>query len=177
VVAGRTTRAPPRAAAASVPIKVQVFNHAWQVRSENWRDSHNKEKLERVIPVFRALISDDTQDRFHMNHGQLGFALKDKLPPDWDEAEKELTRAIEIRGSSSEHGWLFYEFNRAYCRIMSDPAYVQGHSSGSELRAKIIEDLQVAAQAEDVERIMESDPVIKKWMHLNSITHESLRTG
>ena len=81
-------------AAASRPIKIQIFNQAWQVRSENWRDISSKPKMERVIPVFKALIANDHENQYHMNHGQLGFALKDKPQPDWNASEKELTTAI-----------------------------------------------------------------------------------
>lgn len=161
-------------AAASRPIKVQVFNQAWQVRGDNWRDISNKPKMERTIPVFRALIHSDVDNRYHMNHGQLGFALKDKTQPEWAEAERELTTAIEIRGPWHEHGWLFYEFNRALCRIMSDPAFVQDHPSDPDRKVQILEDLRVAVHADDIGRILRSDPVIQKWMSLNSITQKYL---
>ena len=162
-------------AAASRPIKVQVFNQAWQVRGDNWREASNKPKMERTIPVFSALIRSDVENRYHMNHGQLGFALKDKNQPEWGEAERELTTAIEIRGPWHEHGWLFYEFNRALCRIMNDPAFVQDHPSDPDRKAQILEDLRVAVHADDIKRIVGSDPVIKKWMSLNNITQKDLR--
>jgi len=162
-------------AAASRPIKVQIFNQAWQVRSDNWRDVSNKPKMERTIPVFRALIHNDVENHYHMNHGQLGFALKDKTQPDWAEAEKELTAAIEIRGPWREHGWLFYELNRALCRIMGDPAFIQDQSSDPDRKTQIVEDLRAAVQSDDVERILRSDPVIQKWMSLNNISRKDLR--
>jgi len=162
-------------AAASRPIKVQVFNQAWQVRGDNWREASNKPKMERTIPVFSALIRSDVENRYHMNHGQLGFALKDKTQPEWGEAERELTTAIEIRGPWHEHGWLFYEFNRAFCRIMNDPAFVQDHPSDPDRKAQILEDLRVAVHADDIKRILGSDSVIKKWMSLNNITQKDLR--
>jgi len=161
-------------AAASRPIRVQVFNQAWQVRGDNWREIGNKPKMERTIPVFRALIHSDVDNRYHMNHGQLGFALKDKTQPEWAEAERELTTAIEIRGPWLEHGWLLYEFNRAICRIMTDPAFVKDHPSDPNRKAQILEDLRVAVHAEDIGRILRSDPVIQKWMSLNSITRKDL---
>jgi hypothetical protein len=162
-------------AAASQPVRVQIFNQAWQVRGENWRDADKKPKMERTIPVFSALIRSDGENRYHMNHGQLGFALKDKPRPDWAEAEKELTAAIEIRGPWHEHGWLFYEFNRAVCRIMTDPAFVRGEPSSEARKAAILEDLRVAARAEDVARIVKSDATTQKWMTLNQVTHKDLR--
>ena len=162
-------------AAASRPIKVQVFNKAWKIRSDNWEDAKNKPEMERTIPVFRALIRSDVENRYHMNHGQLGFALKDKSQPEWAEAERELTTAIEIRGKWQEQGWVFYEFNRALCRIMSDSAFIQDHPSDPDRRDQILEDLRVAIHSEKVERLLRSDPVIKKWMSLNNITQKDFR--
>lgn len=162
-------------AAASRPIKVQIFNQAWQVRSDNWRDVSNKPKMERTIPVFRALIHNDVENRYHMNHGQLGFALKDRSQPEWAEAEKELTTAINIRGSWKEHAWLFYEFNRALCRVMLDPAFAQDHPSDPDRKTQILQDLRAAAHADDMRPVLKSDSVIRKWMSLNDIADKDLR--
>jgi hypothetical protein len=98
-------------ASASQPVRVQIFNQAWQLRSENWRDDKTKPKVELTIPIFRALIHSDTQKEYHRNHAQLGYALKDKPRPDWAEAEKELTTAIEMRGPWQ--AWLALLANRA----------------------------------------------------------------
>ena len=162
-------------AAASRPIKVQIFNQAWQVRSENWREVTKKPTMERTIPLFRALIQDDAENRYHMNHGQLGFALKDKTQPDWEAAERELTAAIEIRGPWNEHGWLLYEFVRALCTIQSDPAFAQDRPSDPDRKAQILEDLRAAVHADGIERILKSDPVIQKWMSMNKIGQKALR--
>ncbi len=85
--------------------------------------------MERTIPVFRALIASDPEGRFHRNHGQLGFALKDKEPPDWREAEAELTNAIMIRGDPNVEGYWLYELNRAICRIKLDDLFKEGKPS------------------------------------------------
>jgi hypothetical protein len=163
-------------AAASRPIKVQVFNQAWQVRSETWRDAATKPKMERTIPLFRSLIRNDVENRYHMNHGQLGFALKDKVQPDWGEAERELTTAIEIRGPWREHGWLFYEFNRAVCRIAIDPAFANGRPSDESRKARILEDLSAVATATDIGHSVDSlDPIVQRWMSLNDVTIKDLR--
>lgn len=164
-------------AAASQPVKVQIFNQAWQARGENWRDADKKPKMERTIPVFQALIHSDRENRYHMNHGQLGFALKDKTQPDWPKAEKELTTAIEMRGPWQEHGWLFYEFNRAICRIMADPAFARGEPSGEARKSAILEDLRVAMRANDVAPIVKADTTIQKWMSLNHVVQKDLRGG
>lgn len=162
-------------AAASRPIRVQVFNQAWQVRSDTWREVSNKPKMERTIPLFRALIHADVEGRYHMNHGQLGFALKDKIQPDWAEAERELSTAIDIRGHWYERGWLFYEFNRALCRIMTDPDFAHNRSCKPDRKAQILEDLRVAVHADEIKRIVGSDPVVGKWMSLNNVALEDIR--
>jgi hypothetical protein len=154
---------------ASRPIRVQIFNNAWQVRSETWQKEATKEKMERTIPIFRALIQNDPEEQYHRNHGQLGFALKDKRNPDWAEAEAELTKAIEIRGAWQDYGWLIYEFNRAVCRIMQDDAFGRGEPSDKATRAAILDDLRAASHA-NLFKLMARHPNIKQWMTLNKVS-------
>jgi hypothetical protein len=110
-----------------------------------------------------------------MNHGHLGFALKDKTQPEWAEAEKEFNTAIEIRGPWQEHGWLFYEFDRALCRIMLDPAFAEDRPSDPDRKSQILEDLRAATHADDVVKILQSDSTMQKWMFLNDVTEKDLR--
>jgi hypothetical protein len=162
-------------AAASTPIKVQIFNQARQVRSETGRDPSQKQKMELTIPLFRALIHNDVENRYHMNHGQLGFALKDKSSPEWAEAEKELDTAINMRGPWKENGWLFYEANRALCRIQLDPNFAESRPSEPDRKAQILQDLRAAAHAADVWPWIKSDQVFQRWMELNGVKDKDLR--
>jgi hypothetical protein len=162
-------------APASKPIKVQLFHQASQTRTENWRDLTTKPKVERTIAIFRSLIRNDVENRFHRNHGQLGYALKDKPAPEWAEAEKELTIAIQLRGSWREHGWVFYEFNRGICRIMIDPDFSADRPSDPDRKSQILEDLRVAAQGKGIMRIISEEPAIRKWLALNGLTEKDLR--
>jgi len=164
-------------ALASPPVKVQLFNNAWQIRSDTWRDPSTKEKMERTIMIFKALINSDVDHRYHLNHGQLGFALKDKLIPDWAEAEKELSLAIEMQGPWKENHWLFYEFNRAICRIMMDPEYARDQASDPANKKKLLEDLRACAYFEDMRSRLKSNEVIQKWMSLNGIHEKDLNKG
>lgn len=161
-------------ASASRPVKVQAFNSAWQNRSENWRDPRTKQKMELSVPIFRALIHDDIHDEFHRNHGQLAYALKDKSDPDWVEAEKEFNKAIELRGDWRHTGWLFYEFNRAICRIQNDEAMKQGVASDAQTRDAIRADLKVASEVPELRSILMADPVVEKWMVLNKVTKRQI---
>ncbi len=160
--------------AASTPVRVQIFQKAQEVRASNWRN--NPEKMELVIPIFRALIAADVGNRFHRNHAQLAYALKDKSPPDWRGAQEELDKAIEIRGDWRTAGWLFYEFNRAICRIAQDPLFQNRRPSNASERAAIVDDLRAAAQSDHLYRIIIDDRMIVEWLNLNDITPEQLRS-
>ena len=157
-------------ASASDSTKVQIFNEAAQLRSKTWKEVSTKQEMERTIPIFRALISCDPENKFHKNHGQLGFALKDKVISDWEEAEKELTKAIEIRGDWKKYGWLFYEFNRAYCRIMKDSSFNKKKHSDTETIKLIIDDLKAASNATYLQSIIENDKIVQEWIKLNEIS-------
>jgi len=164
-------------ASASPPVKVQIFNQAWELRTNSWQDPETKPRVELTLPIFGALIRSDTQHRYHRNHAQLGYGLKDKPQPDWVAAEKELTTAIEMRGPWQEHGWLFYELNRAQCRIMLDPAFVQDLPSDQAHKSEILHDLRAAYHAPELSEVARTDPVISKWLGLNRVTEKHLRSA
>ena len=179
---------------ASDAIRMQAFNQAWQVRLEKWRG--RKEEMERTIPIFRALIRNDPKE--HMFHGQLGFALKDKVEPEFREAETELSTAIELRGDwRKTEEWLYYEFARAICRIMCDPGYQSGRPSAPDVRTAISADLKAAMHHENIRYNLneieelskktcasqaESDAAdaagvsIIKWLQLNHLNKNELLT-
>src|SRR5262249_8152901 len=81
--------------ASSPVVKSQLFLRARDQRRESY-DS-DKPKMERTIPVFRALIAAEGDHPFHRSHAQLGYALKDQTEPNLHEAEEELTKAIQLR--------------------------------------------------------------------------------
>jgi hypothetical protein len=122
--------------------RLEIFNQAEHVRSVSMSD--NKALMALTIPVFYALIAADTDDKYHRNHGSLGWALKDKSSPDWREAKAELTKAIAIRDRLNITGWRLYEANRAVCNIniLKDPR--PGDPTPAELTASIEQDLDAA---------------------------------
>lgn len=122
--------------------RLQIFDQAEHVRNVSMND--NKDLMELTIPVFYALIAADIDNRYHRNHGSLGWALKDKNSPDWREAKAELTKAISIRDRLKITGWRLYEANRAVCsiRILRDPR--PGDPALAELTASIEQDLDAA---------------------------------
>lgn len=152
----------------SEEVRVQILFLAYKARSENWNS--NKEYMARTIPVFRALIAADPAK--HSPYGELGFALKDSPTPNWLEAEETLTKAIDLRGPASLHGRRAYEFNRAVCRIMLDPA--QTGPSTDEWRDKVVSDLKVAAGR--WARLYATEEPVKGWLRRNQIDPASLST-
>jgi hypothetical protein len=159
---------------ASPAVKTTIYYQATDVRSKNWREEEAKPVMERTLPIFRALANSDARNEFHANHGQLGFALKDKRTPDWAEAEKELTKAIAIRGDWRTHGWLFYEFNRALCRIHVEKDTQNTKTRVSPNREGILADLIAAGSNDDLLHKITGEQVVLDWMHRNQISVESL---
>lgn len=159
--------------AASHSMKLQIFYLAQNQRSFNWVG--DKTKMELTIPIFKALIEDDYSDKFHRNHGQLGYALKDRNNPDWVGALDELNKAIKIRGPWREKGWLYYELNRAICKMNLDADYRNNKSSKSEVRDLIITDLRAAFRY--MPSVVTADPDVKKWCSLNNVDVNDLQSN
>ena len=119
--------------------------------------------------MFYALIAADTDNKYHRTHGSLGWALKDKIPPDWRGARAELTRAIAIRDRLNITGWRLYEANRAVCNIniLKDPR--PGDPTQAELTASIENDLNAARNDSYAMPMVDQgsptiDPDISDWI-------------
>lgn len=158
---------------ASPMMKTTILNRAWQIRSENWEDPRNKPVMERTIPILTALAA--IEDAPHEAHGQLGFALKDKRNPDWEGAEKELTRAIEMRGDVDSRGWELYEFNRALCRVHLDLVRSPGQPASTPVRNAILNDMRTAGRVPELLGQLRKDPAVQDWMTTNKVTEDELR--
>ena len=155
-------------AAATDNMKAQIFWTARTVRHENWQALPNKPRMERTIPIFRALIASDIEGVYHANHGQLGYALKDQRTPDWAQAEAELTQAIRLRGDWRTSDWRpFYEFVRAQCYIARDEAFKAGRLSDESTRDKIQADLKVALSESTTRKAVQEDADVERWMKIN----------
>jgi len=155
---------------ASPMVSIQVFYQAQDVRTRNWRLPSTKPIMERTIPIFRALVNSDPDERFHQNHGQLGYALKDQRKPDWKIAEVELTKAIEIRGDWKEHGWLIYELNRAIARIMQDQQFAEGKPSASPDKDAVFADLRAVWTDEYLRNLLQGEAVVGRWLQINDMS-------
>ena len=147
-------------------VRNAVFSLAYEVRRENW--ARDKVLMERTIPVFEALVRADPN--WHAAHGQLGYAFKDKVVPDWQQAKASLDRAVELRGDGSGEG-LYYQYNRALCAINLDASYAARKPAGAATRTAVLVILKKARRdlEDDWEGIVqEPDSTdIRAWLLLN----------
>lgn len=101
---------------ASTPTRVFVFVQTRQFRKEK-TGQERFDLVEKVIPVFEALIEADVDNKYHRNHAQLAYALKDKPVPDLNRSLEEIDKAIQIRKDQNVADFLGYEFTRAILNI------------------------------------------------------------
>ena len=171
---------------ASPSVQATILNEAQRLRSETWNS--NKPKMERTIPIFEALSDIQVaEEKTHQVYGQLGFALKDKVLPDYREAKDNLDKAIELRDSSNTGGFAWYEFNRAICNIHLDNNFKRQAVADSSLREQISSDLRVAfSDALLLEKLEKNASLsggdadilaIKQWLDMNNVTGQSVGIG
>lgn len=121
LVSRQLNRMPGDAAVVEHELQEAVVRSSSHTRTKIYYDAlaarRSDERKALSIPVFRALIASDSAQIYHQNLAQLAYALKDKSPPEWEEAERLLTDAIRIRDHREDYEPGDYEFNRAICRI------------------------------------------------------------
>jgi hypothetical protein len=145
--------------AATPAIRSLVFSLARGHRADAAaRTPRDRVRIDRTIPVFRALVAADPHA--HRHHGQLGYALKERTEPDLDEAERALTQAADLRDRHGESGWLYYELNRAAVRITR----VARGQPGTADCADILSDLRKAATNARMLELIRGDREIQEWL-------------
>jgi len=151
--------------------RTHIYQLAKRARSENWRDPDKKKKMERTIPIFRALIATDDKpekERYFQNFAQLGFALADSAPPDYPGAIAALDKAVELRGSPETQGYLWIEYVHARC--LADP---ERHDPATKER--ILKDLRIALSMwPDLADVLQKDERLSDWMKANHVSMKSL---
>ena len=149
-----------------------IFRQAENVRRSTWRTPADKPKMERTIQIFLALINADP--KYHRDHAQLAYALKDRRNPSLKEAREELSKAIELRGAWEETGYIMYELNRAACMILLEREAGRSGNSPQHIKSAILEDLRVAAHANDLADIIAREEPFKNWLRENDVNPERL---
>lgn len=150
----------------SPQIKVQIFYRARDYRARNTERAEDKVNVARVIPIFKALIASDKDERFHQNYAQLAYALKDQRNPDFAGAENALSKAIDIRGSARDHRYEIYEFVRAICRIQQDKNFILKQKSTDADFNNILSDLKVAVR---LFQDLNNDRDVVDWLNINEV--------
>ncbi len=151
---------------ASRSARFEIFKEARKVREANWKN--NVALMKRTIPVFEALIENESGEKYHRNHGQLGYAIKDQIEDgeaktDWKRALDELNNAINLRNKEGIKGFKMYEFNRAMCRI----------KLGSDAN-KIIEDIKSASERDSIHKKIKKLSIFKEWAAANDFDLDTL---
>jgi hypothetical protein len=121
------------------PVRDTLFQMANAMRRETW--FADKRLMERTIPVFEALTRSDPT--WHFAWGNLGYALADKVGPEWQRAKDCLDKAVKLRGDRVEEGF-FYQYNRARCAVQLDPAFGAGKASDPATREAVLKVLKEA---------------------------------
>lgn len=150
--------------------RTNIYQQANSARRDNWRDPKKKAKMERTIPIFRALIATDEKkekERFHQNYAQLGYALAEASTPDYKNAIAALNKAIELRDLAETQGYLMYEFVRAKC--LADPNHPDPNT-----KEQVLKDLRVALHWPEVASAIEQDERLSAWLKANHVSMKSL---
>lgn len=158
---------------ASPTARADIANRVRDFRRQCWQLERKRCRLNYAIPVFEALIDTDSGGTVHSYRGQLGFIFRDKQAPDYEKAEKLLTEAIGIRDANREPGWLYYEANRAICRIamQSDPK-----NQSNITNADIWDDLRAASKLRKNSNFTLQDEAVQEWSKRNPF-NEGAREG
>lgn len=150
--------------------RTNIYQQANTARRDNWRDPKKKAKMERTIPIFRALIATDEKkekERFHQNYAQLGYALAEASTPDYKNALGALNKAIELRGPAETQGYLMYEFVRAKC--LADPDHPDPNT-----KEQVLKDLRVALNWPELASAIGQDERLSAWLKANHVSMKSL---
>jgi len=158
---------------ASDSAKADIFRRARKARVD---DDYSEAIASRTKPIFSALAALDKAKIYHQNHGHLGYVHQDL--GSWEESERELTEAIQIRDRLGHSGWKYYELARAIARIHLDTGTVP---SKPEIRSEILADLRVAYSDPRYrdpknEDAIEKNKAIKEWLDRNSLSLIDLAT-
>jgi hypothetical protein len=142
---------------------------AQQVRKNSW--ATDKLLMERAIPVLQALVGVDSHKHYYF--GQLAYALKDGIRPDWSAAKAHFDRAIDLLSANDAGDWPWYHFNRAVCSIKLDGNFTNGKPSDVAMRKAILQDLGTAKRGLGEFRELLDSPWsvdLRRWLEVNRVT-------
>ena len=148
-----------------------IFLVAERVRRLNW--VINKALMEHTIPIFEALVTVDPAKHYYF--GQLGYAQKDRLQPDWAAAKAHLDKALSLLNPGEADDWPLYGMNRAICSIKLDIEFNSGKPTAVATKKAILKDLKSARSGLDddyFERIVDQpETSLRNWFVLNKVSN------
>jgi hypothetical protein len=151
---------------ASSSTKSKIFLQASEASEDTKCFDYQTVKNPGAISIFEALISDDSEKRYHRNHAELAKALDRRGPPDLKAAIDAMSTAIERRDALGRGGWRYWEFRRALNRIKLS-AKVPSHEASDPAMLKAISDDLEAARAENPAQFktwVEHAPDVSAWL-------------
>lgn len=155
---------------AGLPVHEALYQMASELRRKHW--FADKRQMERCIPVLEALTR--CHPEWHAPWGQLGYALVDRVVPDWKRAKECLDRAVELRGDRDREGY-FYNYNRLRCAVQLDPNFARQTRmpadplTGDNVRELIVlarRDLSDTHDWDEVLKWASSEP-LREWITIN----------
>jgi hypothetical protein len=146
-----------------------IFLVAERVRRMNW--AANKALMEHTIPIFEALVAVDPQKHYYF--GQLGYAQKDRVKPEWAAAKTNLDKALSLLNPGEADDWPFYGFNRAVCSIKLDEDFNAGKPTAAGTKKVILQDLKSARRGlgDDLfeNAVDQPETSLRNWFVLNKV--------
>ena len=103
---------------ASPQERERVFQIVKEFRTMSSRSNEFRQKTQRTIPVFEALIESEFGNQRY--HAQLAYACKDSVQPNLGRALDHLNQAISLRGQQLQGQTWKYELNRAAIQILKN---------------------------------------------------------
>lgn len=149
---------------ASAPVRMQIFQQARALRKSAQANMQDRQRLPRVVTVFKALVEAEKANPNHQTLGQLAFALKEKNPPEYQPAFDALSEAIRLRGDVAENGFSIYELNRAIARVNLDADFQAGRVSLDAVKQAILRDLEIGVQSDTD---LPDQSAVVRWLRIN----------
>jgi hypothetical protein len=136
-----------------------------------------RQQMSGLKRIFLALLEVGEKAQAYRYHGQLGLVSMEALPPDFELAIAELSKAISGRPDSDRESTRFYEWNRALCHIeLINAGRLEMSATITE---KVLSDLRVANADSHLRRRTEGDRTrfsrdfdvdVHEWLETNSYT-------
>ncbi|MEB3210370.1 MAG: transglycosylase SLT domain-containing protein [Leptolyngbyaceae bacterium] len=137
---------------ASAEERTQIFKLTKEFRSMSSRSSVLKTRIQRMIPVFDALVASDPEN--HEYHAQLAFAYKDAANPNYQAAITHLNQAIQLRGEANRSSTWKYELNRAIATIQQTVTDTGSYRSPELVSEAITRDLLAVLNIHSLDSIL-----------------------